>query len=160
MSRYFIAPETAATPTPTYDYTSSYSAIQSELNDIDIDTTSLAASIISIATSLSTIATNSTTITSSLGSDSATISGMLASLTQALENIESHQRKIRELGEGPGIRMVGPYEWLGFIPSYINYIEKGEILDTEGQVSAEQIATALTKLKVYFDKINSLPTNF
>ena len=32
MSRYFIAPETAATPTPTYDYTSSYSAIQSELN--------------------------------------------------------------------------------------------------------------------------------
>ena len=81
-------------------------------------------------------------------------------IASKLTAIETYQKKMKELGEGPGIHFIGPYEWLGFIPSYINYIEKGELLDIEGQVSAEQIAAALAKLTVYIDKIKSLPTNF
>jgi len=48
-----------------------------------------------IATALETIATQTTTVASNLG------------------EIEAHQQKLRELGEGPGIHVIGPWEWVG-----------------------------------------------
>ena len=139
MSRYFIVePPQAVTPTPVYDYTSSLSSISNiatQLSNIDADTTPMAATLALIATSVATIANKQTAM-------------------------ETHLNRLKELGETTGIRIVGPYEWLGFIPSYINYIEKGEILNIEGKVSPEKIAEALAELESYFNKINSLPTNF
>ena len=55
-----------------------------------------------IATALSTIATNSTEIKNSL-----------ATIATTLGEIEGHQQKLRELGEGPGIHVIGPWEWVG-----------------------------------------------
>ena len=56
----------------------------------------------SIATALGTIATNSTEIKNSL-----------ATIATTLGEIEGHQQKLRELGEGPGIHVIGPWEWVG-----------------------------------------------
>jgi hypothetical protein len=143
MSKYFIVePPTTPVSTPVYDYGSVYTTIANQLASIDTDTTGLAATVLLIATSLGTVASNSTTIATKLTA------------------IETYQQRMKELAETTGIRIVGPYEWLGFIPSYINYIEKGEILETDGSVSPEQVAAALEKLTEYFEKINSLPTNF
>jgi len=158
MAAYLLQPATAS-----QDYSNVYGNISTYLNqvreelaDIDVDTTASAATLLSIAISLGTMATNSTT----MATNSTTMATNITTIATKLTAIETYQKKMKELGEGPGIRIVGPYEWLGFIPSYINYIEKGEILDIEGEVSAEKIAAALAKLTVYFDKINSLPTNF
>jgi len=150
MSTYYIVePPTAPVSTPVYDYGSVYTTIADQLASIDTDTTGLAATVLLIAASLGTMANNSTTI----ANNSTTIATKLSA-------IETYQQRMKELAETTGIRIVGPYEWLGFIPSYINYIEKGEILETTGTVSPEQIEAALEKLTEYFEKINSLPTNF
>jgi hypothetical protein len=113
-----------------------------------------------IAVALETIAANSTTMVNALGSDSATISGMLSSLTQSLENIESHQKRVKELADGPGIRMIGPYEWVGLISSYQLLINQGEILNTESDVSPEKIAEAKAAVIAFIEKIRELPTLF
>ena len=105
--------------------------------------------LVRIAVALETVAANSTTIANNL-----------TTIANKITEIETYQKRMKELGEGPGIRMVGPYEWLAFISSYVNYVEKGEILNIEGKVSAEKIAEALAELETYFNKVNSLPTNF
>ena len=167
MSRYFIAPEPAAESTPTYDYGSVYGNISTYLNqvrgelaDINVDTTAIATSLGTMATNSTTMATQTTAIATSLGYDSTTISGLLGSLVQAIENVEKHQQRMRELAEGTGIHMVGPYDWLGLISSYIYYVNKGEILKTDENLSEADIARAFAELKTYFDKIKTLPTTF
>ena len=144
MSRYFIAPETAATPTPTYDYGSVYGNISTYLNqvreelaDIDVDTTASAATLLLIATSLGTMATNSTTI----ATNSTTIATKLTA-------IETYQKKMKELGEGPGIHFIGPYEVFGLVSIYRMMIEQAKILESQGiSVSDEQVAQALIEVR-------------
>ena len=141
MSRYFIAPETAAaptpTPTPTYDYGSVYGNISTYLNqvreelaDIDIDTTASAATLLLIATSLGTMATNSTTMATKLTA------------------IETYQKKMKELGEGPGIHFIGPYEVFGLVSIYRMMIEQAKILESTGTTATpEQVAQALIEVR-------------
>ena len=137
MSRYFIAPETAAAPTPTYDYGSVYGNISTYLNqvreelaDIDIDTTASAATLLLIATSLGTMATNSTTMATKLTA------------------IETYQKKMKELGEGPGIHFIGPYEVFGLVSIYRMMIEQAKILESTGTTSTpEQVAQALIEVR-------------
>ena len=144
MSRYFIAPETAAAPTPTYDYGSVYGNISTYLNqvreelaDIDVDTTASAATLLLIATSLGTMATNSTTI----ATNSTTIATKLTA-------IETYQKKMKELGEGPGIHFIGPYEVFGLVSIYRMMIEQAKILESQGiSVSDEQVAQALIEVR-------------
>ena len=94
MAAYLFEPAPAASPT--YDYGSVYGNISTYLNqvreelaDIDIDTTATAATLLLIATSLGTMATNSTTMATKLTA------------------IETYQKKMKELGEGPGIHFIG-----------------------------------------------------
>ena len=137
MSRYFIAPETAAAPTPTYDYGSVYGNISTYLNqvreelaDIDVDTTASAATLLLIATSLGTMATNSTTMATKLTA------------------IETYQKKMKELGEGPGIHFIGPYEVFGLVSIYRMMIEQAKILESTGTTSTpEQVAQALIEVR-------------
>ena len=144
MSRYFIAPETAATPTPTYDYGSVYGNISTYLNqvreelaDIDVDTTASAATLLLIATSLGTMAANSTTM--------ATNSTTMATKLTA---IETYQKKMKELGEGPGIHFIGPYEVFGLVSIYRMMIEQAKILESTGTTSTpEQVAQALIEVR-------------
>ena len=135
MSRYFIAPETAATPTPTYDYGSVYGNISTYLNqvreelaDINVDTTAAAASLGTMATNSTTIATNITTIASKLTA------------------IETYQKKMKELGEGPGIHFIGPYEVFGMISIYRLLVEQAKISDSTESASASQIQAALAEV--------------
>lgn len=74
-----------------------------------------------IATALETIATNSTTI----ANQTTIIANQATTMANMLVDIEAHQQKLRELGEGPGIHVVGPYEWLSMYSIYKLLIEQG-----------------------------------
>ena len=157
MSRYFIAPETAATPTPTYDYGSVYGNISTYLNqvrqelaDINVDTTASAASLGTMATNSTTIATNSTTMATNI-----------TTIATKLTAIETYQKKMKELGEGPGIRVVGPYEVFGMISIYRLLIEQAKILDSAESASASQIQAALREVTRISELIkNNIPKDF
>ena len=92
---------------------------------------------------------NLSAISTVLGTDSTTISSILASSSQSLENIEKHQEKIRSLSEGSGIHMKGPLDWLGLVSTYKLYVEN---------VGPENVT--LQGLIEYKAKIDALPKEF
>jgi len=75
----------------------------------------------SIATALGTIASNSTDIKTSL----ATLAAQTTILATKLGEIESHQKKLKELGEGKGIHIVSPYEWISVYAIYKSMVAQG-----------------------------------
>lgn len=107
--------------------------------DVEIDYTSYYER---IATAVETIATQTTTIATKI------------------TEIEAHQQKLRELGEGTGIHIISPYEWIGFISLYQLLVDQGSLLDTTKNVNAEKMAEAKAKLATYLDKFKELPTIF
>ena len=164
MSRYFIAPETAAETTPTYDYGSVYGNISTYLNqvreelaDINVDTTASAARLLLIATSLGTMATNSTT----MATNSTTMATNITTIASKLTAIETYQKKMKELGEGPGIHFIGPYEVFSMISIYRLLIEQAKILDSTESASASQIQAALSEVTRLSERIkNNIPKDF
>lgn len=68
-----------------------------------------------IATSLETIATQSTNITT-----------QLTTIADKISAIETYQKKMKELGEGEGIHMVGPYEWLSMYAIYKLLVQQND----------------------------------
>jgi hypothetical protein len=142
MAAYLFEPAPAAPPT--YDYGSVYGNISTYLNqvreelaDIDIDTTATAATLLLIATSLGTMATNSTT----MATNTTTIASKLTA-------IETYQKKMKELGEGPGIHFIGPYEVFGLVSIYRMMIEQAKILESTGATATpEQVAQALIEVR-------------
>jgi hypothetical protein len=157
MSRYFIAPEPAAESTPTYDYGSVYGNISTYLNqvreelaDINVDTTASAASLGIMATNSTTMATNSTTMATNI-----------ATIATKLTAIETYQKKMKELGEGPGIHVIGPYEVFSMISIYRLLIEQAKILDSAESASASQIQAALSEATRLSERIkNNIPKDF
>ena len=150
MSRYFIAPEPAAESTPTYNYGSVYGNISTYLNqvreelaDINVDTTASAASLGIMATNSTTMATN------------------IATIATKLTAIETYQKKMKELGEGPGIHVIGPYEVFSMISIYKLLIEQAKILDSAESASASQIQAALSEATRLSERIkNNIPKDF
>jgi len=134
MPAYLLEPAAAAATVP--DYSSAITNITSELNDIDTDTTSMAAQILLIAASLSTMATNSTTI------------------AQKLTAIETYQKTLKELGETTGIRTRNPYEAFGMVTMYKLLIEEAKVLELE-KVPSEKIDQAWKTVLYYIEKINN-----
>jgi len=109
-----------------------------------------------IATSLAIIATNTSTIavnTTLMAANSTTIAEKVTAM-------ETYQKRLKELGEGRGIHVVGPWEWVGMIAIYRLLVEEGKALDTSMDVTNEQMAQALSKVNEYLSKINQFPTNF
>ena len=102
-----------------------------------------------LATALETIATNSSTMVQKI-----------TTIAEKQTSMETYQKKLKELGEGPGIHVVGPWEWVGLLSLYKLFIEEGKILEETNNVSAEKLAQALAKFNQYKDKVNSLPTVF
>jgi hypothetical protein len=109
-----------------------------------------------IAVSAETLATNSTAIKDSIAAI-ATQTTIVASKQTAME---TYQKKLKELGEGTGIHVVGPYDWLGLINVYRSLIEQGAIADTQGNVPAEQQAAATALVNTYIAKIQAFPAGF
>ena len=82
----------------------------------------------SIATALGTIATNSTDIKTSLATiatQTTTLAAQTTILATKLGEIESHQKKLKELGEGAGIHVVSPYEWISVYSIYKSLLAQG-----------------------------------
>ena len=65
-----------------------------------------------------------------------------------LTAIETYQKKMKELGEGPGIHFIGPYEVFGLVSIYRMMIEQAKILESTGTTSTpEQVAQALIEVR-------------
>ena len=89
-------------------------SVFTKLKDLSISASSSTQSLETIATQTTIIATNTTAI------------------SNTLSDIEGHQQKVRELAEGTGIRMIGPYDVFGMVSIYRLLIEKAKILETDG----------------------------
>jgi hypothetical protein len=74
--------------------------------------------------------------------------------------IETYQKKLKELGEGSGIRILSPNEIFGFVKLYQLLIEQGKILDEGDKVSEAQQANARAKIKDLATKVQSLIGEF
>jgi hypothetical protein len=109
-----------------------------------------------IAVSAETLAVNSTAIKDSI----AAIATQTTTIASKQTAMETYQKKLKELGEGTGIHVVGPYDWLGLINVYRSLIEQGAIADTQGNVSAGQQAEAIALVNTYIAKIQAFPAGF
>ena len=110
-----------------------------------------------IATALETMATNSTT----MATNSTTMATNITTIASKLTAIETYQKKLKELGEGSGIRVIGPYEVFGMISIYRLLIEQAKILDSAETASASQIQAALSEVTRLSERIkNNIPKDF
>ena len=110
-----------------------------------------------IATALETMATNSTT----MATNSTTMATNITTIASKLTAIETYQKKLKELGEGSGIRVIGPYEVFGMISIYRLLIEQAKILDSAESASASQIQAALSEVTRLSERIkNNIPKDF
>lgn len=156
MSTYYLVePTTVAPTTPVYDYGSVYSQISAYLFGINVSLASMSTN--------STLAKNSLIgIENSMNTGSTTVVSVLSDIAEKLASIETHQDKIRELAEGNGIRVVGPYELVQFITTYRILIEEGKLLSfRDKQPSAKEVDKALNDLGDYIAKIKqNIPKDF
>lgn len=126
--------------------TKNSSAIKTSLGNIESNIDAITTDIDAITTDIDTITSNSTSIKTAQ-----------ETMAQKQTAIETYQKKLKELGEGPGIHVVGPYELLGLVSIYRLFIEQGKMLETTNNVSSEQQAQALATFQSYVAKFNSLP---
>ena len=102
-----------------------------------------------IATALETIATQATTIaaqTTIVAAQTTIVAAQTTIVASKQTAMETYQKKLKELGEGSGIRVIGPYEVFGMISVYRLLIEQAKILDTTESASASQIQAAITEV--------------
>jgi hypothetical protein len=74
-----------------------------------------------IATALETIATQATTIaaqTTIIAAQTTIVAAQTTIVASKQTAMETYQKKLKELGEGSGIRVIGPYEVFGMISIY------------------------------------------
>jgi hypothetical protein len=58
-------------------------------------------------------------------------------LVAKLTEIETHQKRLKELGEGDGIHIIGPWEWLGISSIVRLYEERGiDLAELKAKVDA------------------------
>jgi hypothetical protein len=125
------------------DYSSYYTSIVSALQTIANNSTDIKNSLATIATQTTTLATQTTTLTTTMG------------------EIEGHQQKLRELGQGDGIHIVGAYDAFGMVTLYRLLIEQAKILDTAEAASPEQIAASIDEVERVVGLIRTnIPTEF
>jgi hypothetical protein len=71
--------------------------------------------------------------------------------------METYQKKLKELAEDKGIRIISPYEYLTLIQQYKSLVEEGNILKPPTiQKSATKEAAA--RINDYIESIKDLPT--
>lgn len=153
MPAYLLEPAAPSATVP--DYSGAITNITSELNDIDTDTTSMAAQILLIAASLATMASNSTSIKNSLTTIENSVNSGSTNLLSVLSDIQGYQQRLKDLGETTGIRIRSPYETFGMVSIYKLLIEEGKILELD-KVSDAKRDEAYRTLQYYFDQINKV----
>ncbi len=108
------------------------------------------------ASHLNTVKSNTTT----MATNSTTVAANTTTMANMQTDMESHLQKLRELGEGPGIHFVGPYDWFGLISMYKLLIEQGKILENDTTLTPDQINSAKAVANDFINKIKQLPTLF
>ena len=103
-----------------------------------------------IATSLEILSTQTSIIatqTTNIAIQTTNIATATASISSTLGDIEGHQQKLRELGEGNGIHITGAYDVFGMVSIYRLLIEKAKILENDGTTAtAAQISASLAEV--------------
>jgi len=125
-------------------------------NTIQTKLTSIDSTLSNIKTDLDTISTNISGINTSMSGIKTDMDGIKTDL----DTMSSNSTAIKNLAQGTGIHMVGPYDWLGFASIYHLYVEQGKLIDQSGNASPDQQAAALTQLQSYLAKVQALPTLF
>ena len=131
------------------DYTTYYDRIATALETMATQTTTIATQTTTIATRLTAISTDIDTIASNsttIKDKQTTIAEKQTTIAEKQTAMETYQKKLKELGEGVGIRVIGPYEVFGMISIYRLLIEQAKILDTTESASASQIQAAITEV--------------
>jgi hypothetical protein len=118
--------------------------VATALETIATKSTTLATNSTTVATNSTTVATNSTTV----ATNSTTVATNSTTVATKLTAIETYQKKMKELGEGPGIHFIGPYEVFGLVSIYRMMIEQAKILENNGVApTAEQVAQSLIEVR-------------
>lgn len=171
-SRPIVTTETSAATgvSIAIDYTTYYDRIATALETIATNSTAIKNSLAAIdtdfdtlKTQLTTIAEQSTTIATqatTLATQTTTIASQTTTIASKQTAMETYQKKLKELGEGTGIHVVGPYDYLGLINVYKSLIEQGNIADTQGNVSPSAQAAAEASVTAYLTKIQRIPQGF
>lgn len=73
--------------------------------------------------------------------------------------MEEYQKTMKDLAEGNGIHILGPYEYLANILLYKNLVEEGNILK-EPTIQKSATKEARTKIDQYKNIIDDLPKEF
>lgn len=133
------------------DYSSYYNRIASALETIASNSTTIATQITTLTTQATTIAAQSTTT----AANTTTIADKQTAM-------ETYQKKLKELSESTGIRVVGPYEIVQFVNTYRILVEEGRLLDwREKMPSDKEVSKALNDLGKYIEKIKqNIPKDF
>jgi hypothetical protein len=134
--------------------TTTYSS-QDVVVDVEID---YSAYYERIATALETIATNSLAIKNNLdtiATKQTTIADKQTTIADKTTAMETYQKKLKELGEGAGIRAIGPFEAWGNISTYKFLIEQAKVLDTTNAASEDLQNKAIAEVQRYLDLINA-----
>ena len=138
-------------------------AIKNSLAAIDTDFDTLKTQLTTIADQSTTIATQATTLatqTTTIATQTTTLASQTTTSASKHTAMETYQKKLKELGEGTGIHVVGPYDYLGLINVYKSLIEQGNIADTQGNVSPSAQAAAEASVTEYLTKIQRIPQGF
>lgn len=126
-------------------------------------TNTIQAKIASIDNSLSSISSSTAGInanTSSMNTNIALQTVAITGLKADLDIIAANSTIMKNLAQGTGIHMVGPYDWVGLISTYRILVEQGKILETTGQVDPTALIQAKQNIQAYINKIKDLPTLF
>ena len=123
--------------------------------DVEIDYSSyyerIATAAETIATQITTLATQATTIatqTTIIATQATTTAANTTTIASKQTAMETYQKKMKELGEGPGIHFIGPYEVFGLVSIYRMMIEQAKILVSTGDApTSEQVAQALIEVR-------------
>ena len=127
------------------------SQIEQELSNIKLSLATMASNSTNVSNRLTTIAANSTTQTTNL-----------PTIAEKITAMETYQKRLKELGESTGIRIISPYEAFSFVTSYRSLIEEGRILKwRDAEPSDKDVSKALNDLGKYIKKIqDNVPRGF
>jgi hypothetical protein len=115
------------------------------LNNIAGEQSTIATQTTAIAVAEAVIATKTTTI-----ADKQTV------IADKQTAMETYQKRLKELGEGSGIRTISPSELVGLAKLYQVMIEQGKILDEGDTVSSAQQENAKEKYKQLTKKMETV----
>lgn len=143
------------------DYTEMYTAIADSVSSISLNSEADSFNpIVNIADKLTEISDALTDISLSLKTDSTTLSEVLSTSSLILQDLESHQKRIKEMGEEEGYKIKSPYDIFNAVAIYKLFVEEAKILDLES-ATEEQKQIALARVIEYMQKISdNIPKEF